>query len=286
MSAGLPLLDQPRRLESLWDMINCTISGIGQICAGLLMETVLRTPCDFEDPDGRITEEDIKRTNAMLELVISFATQFELASVQDRVSVVKRKLDLTMRHGSLANECRVLRETIDFGLKNQLVYRYPREQGELLQRWLKDWEAVLEKFPSAKVDIFAATDLWAMGHFTASVFHSMRILEHGLRALARDVGLSFDIQNWQNIIDQIEAAIRGLAKSLPRGSEKNESLQFLSSAAKEFSYFKDGWRNYVSHSKGVYDVYQARGVLEHARSFMTTLSSRLSEVDDVPDCEG
>jgi hypothetical protein len=105
----------------------------------------------------------------------------------------------------------------------------------------------------------------------------MRVLEHGLRALAKDVGKSFDVQNWQNIIDQIESEIRNIGKSLPSGMAKNERLQFLSEAAKEFAYFKDGWRNYVSHNRGTYDEHQARSVMEHVRSFMTTLSSRLSE---------
>jgi hypothetical protein len=105
----------------------------------------------------------------------------------------------------------------------------------------------------------------------------MRVLEHGLRALANDVGLTFDVQNWQNIIDQIEAKIRELGKSLPRGVDKNERLQFLSEAAKEFVYFKDGWRNYVSHSRGTYDKHQARSVMEHVKSFMNTLSTKLTE---------
>ena len=136
---------------------------------------------------------------------------------------------------------------------------------------------MLEKFPSARDDILASVDLWALGHGTASVFHLMRVVEHGLRAVAENVGKSFETQNWQNIIDEIEAEIRNLGKSLPRGTEKNDRLQFLSETAKEFVYFKDGWRNYVSHGRGLYDVYQARSVLEHVKAFMTTISSRLSE---------
>jgi predicted outer membrane protein len=105
----------------------------------------------------------------------------------------------------------------------------------------------------------------------------MRVLEHGLRALAKDVGRNFDVQNWQNIIDEIESEIRHLSKSLPRGIQKNERIQFLSEAAKEFMYFKDGWRNHVSHGRGDYDEHQARSIMEHVRSFMTVLSAQLSE---------
>jgi len=105
----------------------------------------------------------------------------------------------------------------------------------------------------------------------------MLILERGLGALAKDVELTFDVQQWNTIIDQIEKKIRELSQSLSKGISKNERMQFLSEAAKEFFYFKDGWRNYVSHGRGDYDEHQAASVLEHTRAFMNHLSSQLSE---------
>ena len=147
----------------------------------------------------------------------------------------------------------------------------------MLMSWKEDWEPARHSFPSSEMDILACVDCWAMNHSTASVFHAMRVLEHGLRVLAADLSITFDVQNWQNVIDQIESKIRDTGKTLPRGAPKNERLQFLSEAAKEFVYFKDGWRNYVSHSRGVYDEYQARSVIEHTRYFMNTLAPYLHE---------
>ena len=66
-------------------------------------------------------------------------------------------------------------------------------------------------------------------------------------------------------------------KTLPKGAQRNARLQFLSEAAKEFFYFKDGWRNYVSHNRAAYDEHQAHGVLEHVRAFMNHLATQLSE---------
>jgi hypothetical protein len=54
----------------------------------------------------------------------------------------------------------------------------------------------------------------------------------------------------------------------------------LSEAAKEFFYFKDGWRNHVSHAKDKYDGPQAFSVLNHTSAFMKHLSMGLSEVSD------
>jgi hypothetical protein len=68
-----------------------------------------------------------------------------------------------------------------------------------------------------------------------------------------------------------------LRKTLPKGAERNERLQFLSEAAKEFFYFKDGWRNYVTHRRADYDEHQALGTLEHVRAFMNHLSKHVAE---------
>src|SRR3954470_16389809 len=112
-----------------------------------------------------------------------------------------------MGHVVCLSELTVLKETIEKGTEWQLIYRYPQETNKFLWNWRDDWRNVLDSFPAAEKDVLSAVDLWALGHSTASVFHSMRVLEHWLRLLARDVGRNFDIQNWQNIIDQIESKI-------------------------------------------------------------------------------
>jgi hypothetical protein len=170
-----------------------------------------------------------------------------------------------------------LRNAIDNELKEHLYYQYPKAKGQKLRSLEVDWQTAVESFPSIGADAFSATDCYAMGHNTAATFHCMRVLERGLSAVAAELGLSFDVQQWQNIIEQIESKIVETRNALPRGAEKNEKMQFLSEAAKEFFYFKDGWRNYVSHNRGNYDDHQALSILEHTRSFMCHLATQLSE---------
>lgn len=266
---------------SLWDMINCTISSIAPLAAELQLEYFCFRVTEFPLSEERLLEDREKEKIAgWMKVARTVAKDFECSAVADRIDTIEAMLE--GKRGKLTNvrmatELRVLLETVRSGLNGQLIYRYPRTEAELLKKWRDDWSAVTKAFPSAEVDAFAGVDLWALGHATASVFHFMRVLEHGLRALARDVGRTFDIQQWQNIIDEIESEVRELGKRLPRGTGKNERLQFLSEAAKEFVYFKDGWRNYVSHNRGVYDSHQARSVMDHVRAFMTVLSYRLKE---------
>jgi hypothetical protein len=136
---------------------------------------------------------------------------------------------------------------------------------------------VFASFPSARNDIEEAGNCFALGRYSASVHHSMCALEPGLGALAANVGVVVGSRTWKTIIDLIEKAIKELEPSLPSGPAKNARLQFLSEAAKEFFYFKEGWRNHVAHARAHYDREQALSVLNHAKAFMQTLAGRLLE---------
>lgn len=136
--------------------------------------------------------------------------------------------------------------------------------------------AAMAAFPSSSRELRAAGNAYAADLPTACVFHCMRALEYGLLALAADLGIPQGTETWHVIIDQIEYKIAN-QRNAPRGVSRNARLQFLSEAANEFRYFKDGWRNYVSHGNNDYDDTKALRVMEHVKSFIEVLSSELKE---------
>ncbi|WP_376987341.1 hypothetical protein [Bosea sp. R86505] len=132
-------------------------------------------------------------------------------------------------------------------------------------------------FPTADAELRLAGNCYAAGAPTACAYHCMRALETGLNALAAEVVVKPGVQNWQPIIDQIEAAIKTEGQRLPAGTAKAARLQFLSEAAKEFSHFKDGWRNHIAHNRSTYGEPQALTVLNHVRSFFDVIARELKE---------
>ena len=81
----------------------------------------------------------------------------------------------------------------------------------------------------------------------------MRVLEHALRQFAAELNIPMSVayeENWCNIIDMIEKEIR-VAQNAQRSPTKAETLKFYSDAVVNFRYYKDAWRNHVSHSKGI-----------------------------------
>ncbi len=148
---------------------------------------------------------------------------------------------------------------------------------ERARYWKPDIAPIIQaQFGSASAELVQASVCIAVESDTAAVFHLMRALEKGLAALAMTLSVPHELENWQNIIEGIEKNIAGM-KALPRGAKKSADQQFYSEAAKEFTYFKDAWRNHVAHSRATYDFGQAVKVYSHVQDFIAHIATRLHE---------
>jgi hypothetical protein len=273
----------PFGLIRLEKMINCSVLSlaglIGEIEMQLgLLRVINQGGLVLKDrPEDFVSKATRERMTGWFEKVgRQVAQEYEWSAVEDRINLFMKRMEKpNFSNRDLEFEIKAFKDAISDGLKNQLIYRYPIDKANVILAKKAKWEPVVSVFPQAEYDISAGVDIWALGHYTASVFHFMRVLEHGLFAIATHLSVECSIENWHTIIGRIEAEISNRQKTLRRGEDKNKKLQFLSEAAKEFTYFKDGWRNYVAHKKIVYDEHLARSAMEHVRQFMTVLAKGL-----------
>jgi hypothetical protein len=138
-------------------------------------------------------------------------------------------------------------------------------------------ESTTKAFPHAEYDIQEASQCFALGRFTACVYHSMRVLEHGLCALAKKFEIPFGHKTWADIILPIEKEIRQIALLPNKTPNKKKNEQFYAEAAAQFMHFKDGWRNYTAHKQFIYDEEKAEAIFRHVRDFMSHISTRLKQ---------
>ncbi len=174
---------------------------------------------------------------------------------------------------SMMNGVDFLRRAFQAELKKRTFLALPSVRAHYYPALIAGAASI--KFPLAVHDMTDACRCLALGCDTACVFHLMRVLEHGLVALADTLAVQSEFENWKNIIDQIEAEIKKLEQQ-PKSQQKSDDLQFYSEAAKEFRYFKDAWRNHVAHSRADYDFTEAHKIMEHVKDFMVHLATRLS----------
>jgi len=134
--------------------------------------------------------------------------------------------------------------------------------------------SVADSFPSAVRDIRDAAHCLAFDCWIASVFHSMRVLEIGLNALARNLGVPCDPKNWEPLIRDIETKIAEIDKTLTK-EERLTIGKFNAGAAAQFRYFKNAWRNHVVHVRDTYDEADADKVFRSVNDFMIHLATEL-----------
>jgi hypothetical protein len=141
-------------------------------------------------------------------------------------------------------------------------------------------ERVSAAFPSAQAEIKDAGNCLAAALHTAAVFHLMRAVEFGLRALARHLKVRMrqplDYACWEHVIRAIDKKLTAL-RATSKSKKKSAELEFYGRLLAECSYFKDAWRNPVSHARGRFSEAAALDVYGHVRDFMQRLSERVKE---------
>ena len=131
---------------------------------------------------------------------------------------------------------------------------------------------VAAKFPTGTEDVEGAGNCLALGQPTASVFHLMRLVELGVRALAKKLkvkSIDPDMENWNTITDHIDKAIR----SLPAKTKANKLRKVaLAGVSGHLNVVRISTRNEVMHPKKTYTQEEARDLFQATRLFMHHLA--------------
>ena len=131
-----------------------------------------------------------------------------------------------------------------------------------------------EAFPSITRDVEQAGNCLVAELGTACVFHNMRIMESGLKALASPLGIPY-APSWESYLKQIKTEVE---KDWKAKDEKWRSEEvFFKEAAGHLSSVRVAWRNPTMHIVRHYDVSEAEEILISVRSFMRHLATKLKE---------
>ena len=175
----------------------------------------------------------------------------------------------------LAPQLNTIRETVFAELRTMLFFRMDDDLRKFFEQPSLFGEGVSLKFPTASFDIEEGGKCLALGRPTACVFHMMRTMEVGLKALAKELKIPY-APSWESYIKQIEANITTKHKSK---SKKWKAIEpFYRDALGNLISIKIAWRNPTMHIVRNYTSGEAEDVLRTVRTFMQRLSERLSQV--------
>jgi hypothetical protein len=187
---------------------------------------------------------------------------------------VREGLGMPHQHGALVAVIQQLKALILDNLTQHYFLLIPVTRRELYEQKNPPFGSVVHsRFPEANRDIASAARCLAVDEWTAAVFHLMRVAEHGMRDLAKPLGVPCEeAQQWRHVIDGIVSAVKAMEQE-KKTPERDAQLQSYSEAAQQLFFFKEAWRNHVMHAKETYDEREAFNVYEAVKHFMQRLAT-------------
>ena len=134
-------------------------------------------------------------------------------------------------------------------------------------------------FPQASFEVEESAKCYLYGRYTASVFHAMRVLEYGIRALSMRLNVEDVLKpsdrKWGSILKTIASRIDELwPRNKAEGSE--EAVKFRALHA-TLDAVKHPWRNSTMHVDTIYTPDDAIHILRCTAYFMKGLSQLVDE---------
>jgi hypothetical protein len=140
----------------------------------------------------------------------------------------------------------------------------PKDEGEA---------KVSAQFSSAAEDIAESGKCLACGRGTACVMHLGRVMEVGLKALAKAVGVGGQ-NDWGKYLEEID---KELQKRMKASGARSLDEQFYAEAYVTFDSVRRAWRNPTMHVDKTYTEERAEEILIAVRSFMRHLARKLHD---------
>ena len=168
--------------------------------------------------------------------------------------------------GDIQTALAELHERIRDEMEDRLFMYIPSDRAPFYKQPELFGKVVNAQFPTIQFDIVEAGNCYAAGRGTAVVFHLMRIMETGVQAFGTKLSVSLvDEKNWQNILDEIDKAI----KALPKTPQRVE----MSQVSANLYAVKLAWRNEVMHPKDTYTLEEADNLIRQVKIFMEQLAT-------------
>lgn len=191
------------------------------------------------------------------------------------------RINLSWHHigaGDLIRRLDELSETFDQDLRDRIAFVLASDRGEYFGK--EPSPAVKQSFPLATAELVEANTSYSLERYTASVFHDMRAVEHGLNALSVALSvppgsMAFEDQQWHGKIGLCESAW-GRVSGWPVPNRRNGD-EFFSHIFADLYFFKDSVRNLVSHTKTTYAEPGANEVKQRVVSWFDRLASKVDQ---------
>ncbi len=142
-------------------------------------------------------------------------------------------------------------------------------------------ETVAREYPSAAYDISEAGKSLALGRYTACVFHLMRAVEIGIKAVYAGLNLPDFVKagdrNWGSVLGKIEKEIKTRNSSQPTKWTSDTEKKFYELVYASGESVRLAWRNSTMHVENKYTEDEAEQIMAVVKGFMRKIAANIDE---------
>ena len=270
-AALVPWVRNPFRLVSLMEIINCRVHL-------LCWETSMLAHVVSQIQHGRMpVDSTLEQISLALKELYQDASMLDLRSVKAQIERIQHIVSNPRAPFDVPGFGQMLSDLVSRlhdELKAQCFLFVPH--SSLYMEPLKEWSGIVERFRLATFDIEEGCRCLALGRYTASSYHFLRVMERGLNALGERLHGDQYLPSWDAKLRKIETAL----DSLDRKVAPKEDWDFFQQAKVNFRAVQTAWRNPTMHIEKTYTEQGARDIMNATRVFMEQLASRLGDVRD------
>jgi hypothetical protein len=198
----------------------------------------------------------------------------------DRLNSVNARISGKGSHGHcdtkrVVADLRAVWEVISSELKNHESVHVPDGIRKYFDQEALFGSEVYTKFPStsAREDIRESGTAFAVGLYSATVFHLMRVMERGVRSFGRKLKVPekiIELKEWHPILVVAKKKI----DKLPQKTKSTKQKKAAFSAAWNFlDQVRIAWRNPTMHPKeDSYTEEEAKEIIDAVKTFMIRLA--------------
>jgi hypothetical protein len=180
----------------------------------------------------------------------------------------------------LFNQLERIRQSFTAELQTKLFFQVASNRKKWFERPTADWEKVIERFPDTVGEIEEMGKCFALSRYGAAVFHSLLVVEVGLIALGKVIGVGDPKTGWDATTRKLSELVQGGHAKYPASLTVDFSI--CEQINQKVQTMKHAWRNKVNHVAGKLVVMRsdfapdiAEEIIIATRGFMRTLATEI-----------
>jgi hypothetical protein len=260
------------QLMTLFDMLKNYSTIFSDLMTGLLDIEFCLSQYDDRELTKKISKAEDDKISQCMHIAIKMAGEMNLDAAEALLVRMHQSKQRGYTKIALCVDVKDLRSRIEDQLKARHFLFVDQNLVDYYKHPTLFGQQVNDNFPNAIDDIQDAGSCLALGQGTACVMHLMRVMESGLKALAKELKIPY-APSWESYLTQIEKNIAAKRSTKSKAWIKTE--KFYRDVSGDLLTIKQAWRNPTMHIDRRYEPEEAENILKAVKALMQRIATKL-----------